>query len=293
MITLFNWLPLLVDFFTFYGGGGKGGGGSQTVSNRLDPVISRGVQANIDLANQIGARPFQPYTAPRIAGLSPEQFLTGQRYAQLASGPQTFAQGLQNISQYQNPYTNEVVNTTLSDIDRQRQMQQQQVNAQALSRGAFGGSRQAVAEAENARNFADIGARTAAGLRSQGFNTAAQMLGQDIGTSQQALQGLNTFGEQQRQLQQAALDQAYSDFMMEKQYPEQILALRNATVNTSPAGSTQTTSGGTTRPNFLGGALGGGLTGYSLANSGILGATIGANPLLGAGIGAGIGLLGL
>lgn len=287
MITLTNWLPSLIAGFTFYGGGGKGGGGKQTVSNQLDPVIQQGVQQNINLANQIGARPYQAYTAPRIAGLSPEQYITGQRYAQLAGGPQTFAQGMQNLSQYQNPYQQQVIDTTLSDLDRQRQLQQQQTNAGAVSRGAYGGSRQAIAEAENARNYADIGARTAAGLRSQGFDNATNLLGRDITTSQNALQGLNTFGEQQRQLQQSALDQAYADFMAEKQYPEQVLAMRNATVNSSPTGGMQTMSGQTTRPNFLGGAIGGGLTGYSLAPM------LGATGPMGAAVGAGLGLLGV
>lgn len=278
MITIFNWLPNLIDYFTFYGGGGKGGGSkNQTTTNNLDPVIRAGVQQNIDLANQIGARPYQAYEAPRLAGLSPEQYMAGARYGQLSTGPQTFAQGLQNINQYQNPYTQQVVDTTLSDLDRQRQMQQQQINAQAASRGAYGGSRQAVAEAENARNYADVGARTAAGLRSQGFDRATNMLQGDIGIAGQALGRFADFGEMQRQLQQQGLDLAYQDFMAEKQYPEQILALKSSAVNSSPAGSTQTATGLGQRSNFLGGAIGGGLSGYALGSQiGAIGGPLGA-----------------
>jgi hypothetical protein len=85
-----------------------------------------------------------------------------------------------NVNAYMNPYTSAVIDQSMSDIDRARQMQQQGINAQALSRGAFGGSRQAVAEAENNRNFMDQQARTIAGLRQQGFDTAAGLMQQDL-----------------------------------------------------------------------------------------------------------------
>lgn len=95
-----------------------------------------------------------------------------------------FLQG--NIGAYQNPYTEQVINTSLADLDRARMMQQQGVNAQALSRGAFGGSRQAISEAENNRNFLDQQARTSAGLRQQGFDTAAGLMQQDMARALQA-----------------------------------------------------------------------------------------------------------
>lgn len=91
-----------------------------------------------------------------------------------------------NIKQYMNPYIDEVVNTSLNDIDRARVLQQQQVNAQAASRGAYGGSRQAIAEAENNRNFTDQFARTAAELRARGFDTAAGLAVSDMDRSLQS-----------------------------------------------------------------------------------------------------------
>jgi hypothetical protein len=89
---------------------------------------------------------------------------------------QTAAQGTQfqggtlagtNLSAYQNPYEQQVVQQSLADINRQQQMAMNQLGAQAQGQGAFGGSRQGVAEAELARNYGDIAARTASGLRQQ------------------------------------------------------------------------------------------------------------------------------
>ena len=44
-------------------------------------------------------------------------------------------------------FTNYVTDRTLSDLERQRQMQQNEIGAQASRAGAFGGSRHGVAEA--------------------------------------------------------------------------------------------------------------------------------------------------
>ena len=69
----------------------------------------------------------------------------------------------QNMQQYMNPFTQQVVDTSLQDLERSRQLTQQQGAAQAVKAKAFGGSRQGVAEAETNRAYADQAARTAAG----------------------------------------------------------------------------------------------------------------------------------
>jgi len=75
---------------------------------------------------------------------------------------------------FMSPFTEDVIATTQADIARQGQMQQNQLAGNAISQGAFGGSRQGVAQAEIARNVLDQQARTGAQLRSQGFQQAQQ-----------------------------------------------------------------------------------------------------------------------
>jgi hypothetical protein len=102
--------------------------------------------------------------------------------------------GAQNLSMYQNPFEQQVVQTTLDDIERSRQMQQMQGSAQAQRAGAFGGSRQGVTEALTNEAALREAARTSAQLRSEGFQFSAGMGQQDAARalqSQMANQGVD------------------------------------------------------------------------------------------------------
>ncbi len=90
------------------------------------------------------------------------------------------------IGTYMNPYTQQVIDTSMADLERQRQMQQNQLGAQASAAGAFGGSRQGIAEAETNRAFAQQGGQLAAQLRQQGFQTALGASQQDVANQMQA-----------------------------------------------------------------------------------------------------------
>jgi hypothetical protein len=98
-----------------------------------------------------------------------------------------------SIAQYQSPYEDLAVQQALSDIARQGQLQREQIGAQAVGAGAFGGSRQAVAEQELGRNVLEQQARTAAQMRSAGFQNASQM-------AQQAFEAQQARGQQAAQL---------------------------------------------------------------------------------------------
>jgi hypothetical protein len=115
----------------------------------------------------------------------------------------------QNIQQYMNPYTQAVTNQSLQDLERSRQLQQQQTAAQATAAKAFGGSRQGVAEAETNRAFGENAARLVAQQNAAAYQAAqqaseadiartmqAQQLNQaqDAATTQQALQLAGQFG---------------------------------------------------------------------------------------------------
>jgi hypothetical protein len=75
---------------------------------------------------------------------------------------------------YMNPYIEDVIRQSESDIARQGKTEEQRLRSQAVSAGAFGGSRAAIAERELARNTADQQARTASGLRASGYEQAQQ-----------------------------------------------------------------------------------------------------------------------
>lgn len=97
-------------------------------------------------------------------------------------------QGYNPATAYQsfmNPFTQDVIQQAEQDIARQGKMQEQQLRSQAVGAGAFGGSRQAVAERELGRNVLDQQARTASGLRAAGFEQAQQQAQQAFEQQQQ------------------------------------------------------------------------------------------------------------
>lgn len=87
----------------------------------------------------------------------------------------------QLMGNYYNPYTEQVVGTTLDQLERDRQIAMNQVAADAGAAGSFGNSRFAIREAETDEAMARIKAQTTAGLYDQMFNTAAGLAGTDVG----------------------------------------------------------------------------------------------------------------
>jgi len=85
-----------------------------------------------------------------------------------------------NLSAYQNPFQSQVIDNTLGDLNRARQLQIQSDQDAAIGRGAFGGSRSALLESETNRNFAEQAGKLSSNLRSQGFDRATSLAGQDI-----------------------------------------------------------------------------------------------------------------
>lgn len=85
-----------------------------------------------------------------------------------------------DLTPYQNPFQQQVIDNTLLDLDRARQMAVGQDQDRAISAGAFGGSRSGVLEAETNRNFADRAADISSRLRQQGFDRATRLAEGDI-----------------------------------------------------------------------------------------------------------------
>ena len=118
---------------------------------------------------------------------------TGYGAERLGSTPVVGANNVQSgllantdLSSYMNQFDNAVVDNTLTDLDRARQIQGQNIGANATAAGAYGGSRHALREAENNRNFYEQAAKTSAQLRQSGFSNAQQMGLTDIGNTMQA-----------------------------------------------------------------------------------------------------------
>jgi len=183
-----------------------------------------------------------------------------------------------DIGQYMNPYTEQVIRANEADILRGAQMGLDILGAKAQAAGAYGGSRQAIAEAEYGRNVAQQLAQSSAGLRQAGFQSAQQAALSDIqnrmaagqfnvgsglqgqqqrlaaaqqlanvsnlgfGMGQQVQQSLAAQGAQQQALQQALLDAAQQQYAGYTGAPQQTIGYVSQALGATPVPQTQTTS---------------------------------------------------
>ena len=79
-----------------------------------------------------------------------------------------------DLSAYTNPYQQQVIDRTIAEINRQGDLARNQLAAQGVGAGAFGGSRFGVQSAELERNIADSRARALAQLNAQNYTQALQ-----------------------------------------------------------------------------------------------------------------------
>ena len=130
-----------------------------------------------------------------------------QTEASLASGLGTSALGglsaistgaptTQEVTDFMSPYQSQVIDATLAEFDRNRQIQEQQIRDQQASLGVLGSGRAGVQLAEFGTGAARERALLQAGLLQQGFGQAMNARQQDIQNRfglAQAQQGLGAF----------------------------------------------------------------------------------------------------
>lgn len=156
-----------------------------------DPYLQQGYGSTLQ---GIGAMGGALSGTQAVAGQIPGALKPGSRAAKRAR--QTLGQGIAGlqgtgrmyspdmIAPFMSQYEDAAVQQALKDIARQGTIQGQNLAAQAAGAGAFGGSRQAIAQGELARNVLEEQGRTAAQMRAAGFENAAQRSQQAFEQSQ-------------------------------------------------------------------------------------------------------------
>jgi hypothetical protein len=310
-----------------YGGGGGGSPpATQTSVSDLPEWARPTAQRTIGKAEAItdvSQNPYQSYDKSRVAGFKPlqEQAFTGAEQlgpsalgaqagqfagaatlGALGTGYDPYQMGQftgQAVGQYMNPYLEQAMAPQLREAQRASEIQRNADQARAVGAGAFGGSRQAIVEAERQRNLGqqlgDIRARgymTAfdqaqqqfgreqqlreqsrqygAGLGMQGLQTAlqgagmmGQLGGQQFGQQKDIIGLQSTLGAQQQALEQQKLTTDYQDFLNQQRYPYQQLEFMSNILRGTPMGTVNTLYGAAPTTGQQVGALGMGAYGLS------------------------------
>ena len=222
---------------SFFGGGRSSAPAtptSQTQFVREAPGIEERKIELMDIARQVAQDPINlpdiqvaPLSALEQQGIKAAG-QTGVGAGTVQSGIAQIQQaaapiGASQISQYLNPYQSYVTD----EIARQSQIMQNQLGAQAVGSGAFGGGREGVQQAELQGRALEAMGRA----QQAGFNTAlgAAQRQQQVGLS--AGQQLGQMGLGQQQMAQADINQLFSAGGVQRQLAQQALdAQRQSTL---------------------------------------------------------------
>jgi hypothetical protein len=245
----------------------------------LKPYIKDVLSKSQAIQEKREAEGYIPYEGPQIAEFTPEQEQAftgiqgmvgkGQEYfdpsAQLAASSAR-APTDQEISGYMSPYMQQVVDIQKREAERQGDVAQQQLAAQAVGAGGFGGSRMAILEAEQNRNLqtqlGDIQARgTAAAYEDAQARLAAQRQRELAGSSQfmnlgttapqqqlKELTAVEAIGAQKQAQSQQALNIAKDQFGQEQTFPEQTLQQYQSVIRGFPLAPSTYTNTQTVNP---------------------------------------------
>jgi len=237
---------------------------TQTQFVREAPGIEERKLELMDIARQVAQDPID-LPDYQVAGLGALEKQGMNLAANTGVGAGTVQQGINQITgaaapigaaqiqQYLNPYQSYVT----GEIGRQAQIMQNQLGAQAINSGAFGGGREGVQQAElQGRALTAMGT-----AQQQGFNTAlgaaqrqqqvglmaGQQLGQLGAGQQQMAQGdinqLLAAGGVQRQLAQSALDAQRQSTLQQQYEPYQRAEFLANLYAAGPKSSSQVTMG--------------------------------------------------
>ena len=232
-------------------------GRSETLSEWAGPYVA-------DLLGKTKAvteQPYQVYQGPLTAGPSELQ----QKYFQgigtmgfpgqlgktfsaegsptlptmTATGPTGAAAQPSGIAaNYMNPYLSAVLAPQLSELQRQAQIAQMNTGSKLAQAGAYGGSRQAIMEAELQRNLLQE-ANKAIGT---GYASAYDRAMQQFNTEQQQAMGLANLlgraGEEQRGIESEGIKADLAEFERQRDYPITMLQLEQSMLQGLPIQST-------------------------------------------------------
>ena len=216
--------------------------------------------ANLQVPGQYGAgSQFVGAGGMGAANISQQAAGLGGQYYNMATNP--YAQ-----QSFMSPYMQNVVDVQKQEAIRDYGKMLPGMQAQAARQGAFGGSRQAIEQAEARRNLgtqlgqiqaqgsqkafeqAQQAQQFGANLGLQGYGTALQGMGQltgagkalaDIGGAElQARQGIiglqSQAGAQQQALEQQRINQAIQNYALQQQHPQMQLSLMSSLLRGLP-----------------------------------------------------------
>lgn len=215
-----------------------------TTESSLSPWAGGYVTNMLGQAQAIAAEPYQVYQGPMTAGESALQSQVFQGLGNLAFPTQlgqTFsstdayqvptmtAEGMTGqatgptgvAAQYMNPYLNAVLTPQLDELRRQATISQMENAGKLTKAGAFGGSRQAIMDAETQRNMLQEMNKAIGTGYASAYDKGLAQFNTEQNQAKTLADMMSTAGQAQRGIEQEGITADYNEFLAQRDYPKQ------------------------------------------------------------------------
>ena len=235
----------------------------------VNPTLEGSLTAFLKKLDPLGGQAINTASyAPQVAARNTLQ--TGAETAAAGLGALTgtgagAADQAGSIASYMSPYQQQVIDASLAEFDRNAAIQQAGLRDAAISRGAYGGGREGVMQAEAMRNNQMNRASLQAQLLNQGFMDARQARGTDLAAQQGLGQYQQALGQAQQGFEQAKLDATqianreaeFEDFTRLGLVGQQLAQIQPGAFASQTVGYAPPAAPASPMTNFLTGAAGG------------------------------------
>lgn len=155
----------------------------------------------------------QQYDAQPQLPPTPQQGIAGLTAPQTSQQPSSIAQS------YMNPYLESVLAPQMAELRRQNDITNMATNAKLTGAGAFGGSRQALMNAENNRNLMTEQNKTVGQGYANAFDKAMGQFNTEQGQSKDLVNMLANAGAAERGIEQEGITADYNEFLAQRDDP--------------------------------------------------------------------------
>jgi hypothetical protein len=238
-----------------------GGSSSSTLSEWAGPYVT----GMLGQAQALSQQPYQTYQGPMTAGESGLQSKVFQGLGNLTfpgqlgksfsstgayelpsmtpggmTGQATGPTGI--ASQYMNPYLNAVLTPQLDELRRQSQITQMGTAGKLAQAGAFGGSRQAIMDAETQRNLLQEQNKAIGTGYANAYDRAMGQFNTEQGQAKTLADMMAGAGQQQRGIEQEGITALQKQYETEQLYPYTNLRFQKEMLQGLPVATASTTA---------------------------------------------------
>jgi hypothetical protein len=202
-------------------------------------------------AQALSDQPYQTYQGPMTAGESGLQSkvfqglgnltfpgVLGQSFAGAAPtiGADGQATGATSgiAGQYMNPYLQNVLDPQLAELRRQAQITQMKNAGNVTGAGAFGGSRQAIMDAETQRNLMQEMNKTVGQGYANAYDKAMGQFNTEQGQAKTLADLMSSEGTSQRNIEQQGITADLNEFLAQRDYPQKMLQFQQSMLQNLP-----------------------------------------------------------